>query len=106
MAAFGSGELFLSRVKCLDLLVEENLDTICGPDGDAGAEKIGVLCPDWTCQAESRGQHRPVAFVSTAQSLTGVDFKDAIEFRCDGLDQAAQIFESCREISLGLIPFF
>src|SRR5579859_3340423 len=96
---------FLGKVQYLRLLLEEDLDSGCGPDSDARAEEIGVFSPYWAGQGESGGEHRPVAFVATAQSLTGFDFKGAIKFRCDGLDQAAQVFESRTEVSLGFVPF-
>jgi hypothetical protein len=39
------------------------------------------------------------------QSLAGVGFKDAVKFGRDRLDHAAQVFESCGEISQRLVPF-
>ena len=88
----GDGSTFVGA-KCLGLLLEENLDSICGPDGDTGAKEIGVFRPYGTCQAESRGKHRPIAFVSTAQPLAGFGFKDAVKFGCDRRPGCAGILE-------------
>jgi hypothetical protein len=67
------------------LFLKKNFDSICGPHRDARTEKIGVLGPNWTSQPECCCEYRPIAFVSTAQTLPGFAFKDRIEFGRDGL---------------------
>jgi len=92
--------------KRASLLLQEDFDSTCRPDGDTGTKKIGIFCPDGTAQAKGGSEHRPAGFVSHAQSLAGIGFKDAVKFARDRLNQAAQVFERRILISLGLVPFF
>src|SRR5205814_9194641 len=66
---------FLLRFKRLCLFLEKNLDSICSPHRDASTEEIRIFGPHCICQSECCGEYWPITFVSTAQSLSGLDRK-------------------------------
>jgi hypothetical protein len=45
-----SRRFVIAWFECLDLRLQENLDAAGGPNGNAGAEEVGVLGPNRTAQ--------------------------------------------------------
>jgi hypothetical protein len=103
---FALRQSFILRFERLCLSLEKNLDSICSPHRDAGAEEIRIFGPHCTCQSECCGEYWPITFVSTAQSLSGFAFKDGVKFGSNRLDVVSQVFERCRKAGVGLAPFF
>ena len=101
----GLAALFLRCAECFGLLLEEDFNAICGPDGDAGAEEVGVLGPDGAGQGESGSENGTVTFVAAAQSLAGFGFKDTIELWVTGSTRLRRYSRAAVRSAWGLSRF-
>src|ERR1700689_2543900 len=63
----------------LQLLPEEDLNPVGGPDGDPGAKEVGIFRPDGTGQGKRCRDYRPVVLVPVVNSLAGLRFEKRIE---------------------------